>query len=80
MVVTIQEPSKYVGTDAFRNAFLRSIDEYNNYGVAATNTKYQMSHDTAVLLYGFKVSRNVVMMPSFCDLLQCNGLFMSIRL
>lgn len=51
-----QEPSCYSGGEGFRKAFLRSVEECNQFGVAASNAKYQVSHDAALQLYGFKVS------------------------
>ncbi|CAJ1344536.1 unnamed protein product [Effrenium voratum] len=51
-----QDPNKFGGgDDGFRSAFLASINEYNSYGAAATNAKYQIDESTAMLLYGFKV-------------------------
>ena len=41
---------------------MRSVGEYNNFGVAASNPKYQVPSGTALELYGFKVSGSVVVL------------------
>ena len=41
---------------------MRSVGEYNNFGVAASNPKYQVPSETALELYGFKVSGSVVVL------------------
>lgn len=46
----------FAGDDGFRKAFLQSIAEYNSFGVALGNPKYQVSADMALQLYGFKVA------------------------
>jgi len=38
-------------------AFLRGVDEYNNYGAALSNPQLQVGREAALELYGFKVAR-----------------------
>lgn len=56
VVALSQEPTAFDGPDGFRDAFMRSIDEFNRYGLAAHNSRYQVPKELAVLLYGFKVA------------------------
>lgn len=53
----LEEPHLYgESKEGFKNAFLRGIEEYNNYGTAATNSKYRIDATTGLQLWGFKVS------------------------
>lgn len=60
-----EEPGSFEGADGFRDAFLRSVDEYNSYGVAAMNPRYQVQKELAVQLYGFKVAWDMVSVSVF---------------
>lgn len=51
-----QEPAACAGKDGFRVAFLRSINEFNQYGIAAGNGKYQIPDDLGLQLFGFRVA------------------------
>ena len=53
----LQEPWLFTGKDGFRDAFLRSITEYNQYGLAAGNAKFQIGSEAAVQLFGFKAAQ-----------------------
>ena len=37
-----------------RDAFMAAVDEYNSYGAALHNTKWQIDENTAAQMYGFK--------------------------
>ena len=50
-VLLCEEP----GTD-YRSAFLRAIDEYNDFGAAVFSAKLRVDPTTALNLYGLKVS------------------------
>ena len=56
----IQDPAAYGDALGFRNAFLRSVGEFNQYGLALGNPKYQVPDELAVQLFGFKVPWPVV--------------------
>ena len=55
-VTVLQESGVYSGDDGFRAAFLRGVDEYNNYGIALSNPQLRVGHEAALELYGFKVA------------------------
>ena len=38
----------------FRDAYLAAVKEYNEFGVARNNSKYQIDHGSALELYGLK--------------------------
>ena len=53
----LQDPELYKGQDGFRDAFLRSVTEYNQYGLALGNAKFQIGSEAAIQLYGFKAGQ-----------------------
>ena len=55
-MTVLQESGVYSGDDGFRAAFLRGVDEYNNYGIALSNPQLRVGHEAALELYGFKVA------------------------
>lgn len=51
-----QEPHRYEGDAGYRQAFLDGVLEYNHFGAAALNKRYQIEEAEALTLFGFKVS------------------------
>ena len=49
---SVQDGSLALEVDGYRTAFLRSISEFNDF---AGVSRYQISEDSALELYGFKV-------------------------
>ena len=49
---SVQDGSLALEVDGYRTAFLRSISEYNDFAGVA---RYQISEDSALQLFGFKV-------------------------
>lgn len=45
----------YSGKDGYKSAFLDGVMEYNSYGFAMMNSKYQVDENEALELFGFKV-------------------------
>ena len=45
----------YDGPDGKRSAFLKAVQEYNNFGVATANPKLRVTEDAALELYALKV-------------------------
>ena len=45
----------YDGPDGKRSAFLKAVQEYNNFGVATANPKLRVTEDAALELYAMKV-------------------------
>lgn len=65
----LEEPAAFGGVHGFRDAFLRSIKEFNEYGVAAGNAKYQVGEDLAMQLYAFNAAGPCILQQStFCVL------------
>ena len=52
----LQDPEKYKGAAGYKEAFLEGVMEYNDYGYAKMNSKYQVEEKEALELFGFKVS------------------------
>lgn len=53
----IQDPNRYQGDGAYKAAFLDGIAEHNAFGVAASNSKYQIDQSTSLELLGLRVPR-----------------------
>ncbi|CAK9049338.1 PABC domain-containing protein [Durusdinium trenchii] len=51
-----QDPHKYSGPDGYKAAFLDGIEEFNRFGHAAGNAKFQIDPEQALELYGMKVA------------------------
>jgi len=52
----LQDPEKYKEAAGYKEAFLEGVMEYNDYGYAKMNSKYQVEEKEALELFGFKVS------------------------
>lgn len=50
-------------------AFLDSVAEYNEYGIAVTSPKYRVDDEQALQLYGMKVAWFATLVWCFCPLL-----------
>ena len=51
-----EDPHKYSGPDGYKAAFLDGIEEFNRFGHAAGNAKFQIDPEQALELYGMKVA------------------------
>ena len=51
-----QDSLGYDGPDGKRSAFLKAVQEYNNYGAAVANPRLQITEDAALELFALRVS------------------------
>ena len=50
-----QDPAKYP-ENKFKEAFLAAINEYNQFGVAATSLRFKVDSQSQDQLFGFQVA------------------------
>ena len=49
-----QDPTLYHGK--YKEAFFKAMAEYNQFGIAAVHSRFQVDTNTQMQLYGFKVA------------------------
>lgn len=53
MIFGLQDPNAFA--DDWKLAFEEAVGEFNNFGLASTNAKFQIDSQASMTMYGFKV-------------------------